>query len=365
MRYVFVRAMVLGCVCALVGLAQQQLSVSKLVEFITSSIAQKMPDKDVATFLGSVKLTEKLDTRTVENLQGQGAGPKTVAALNKLAESSANLTSPPPKVEAAKPKPLAEPSEAEKQRVLDATREYALNYTKSLPDFISLEVTRRYYDRHYRPGEEGSWAIADRLAEKLTFYDQKEKYELISRNDDSLYGKSSDSVGGALSRNEFGTLMKEVFDPASDAQFHWERWGNLDNHLMHVYRYYIDQPHSHWTLDYQHSQQVTPAYHGEVFVEKNSNEIWRITVEPEPPASFPMQNIREALDYRYTDVGGQPFLLPLKSEVIMRADGIGTRNDIEFRSYKKYSADATITFDDSDDQSSPGQSGDQKQKPKP
>jgi hypothetical protein len=42
-------------------------------------------------------------------------------------------------------------------------------------------------------------------------------------------------------------------------------------------------------------------------------------------------------------------VLPQTGEVIMRADGIGSKNDIEFRSYRKYSADTSITFDDTDD----------------
>ena len=62
-----------------------------------------------------------------------------------------------------------------------------------------MQVTRRYYDRHYRPGEDGSWALSDRLAEKLSYFDQHEKYEPISQNDNSLYGKSYEQLGGALS----------------------------------------------------------------------------------------------------------------------------------------------------------------------
>jgi hypothetical protein len=348
MRSAFTRAAVLGCVCVFTSLAQQQLTVDKLVQFITSSISQKNQDKEVAGFLANVKLTEKLDPRVVEDLQGRGAGPKTVAALNHLAETSQSLNPPAPKAEAPKPKPIPPPSAEEQQKVLNEVRQYALNYSKTLPDFICLEVTRRYLDRRYKPGTEGSWAISDRLAEKLTYYDQKEKYEPISRNDTSLYGKSSESIGGALSRNEFGTLMKEVFDPETRTEFRWERWSTLAKHLVHVYAYSVDQPHSKWTLDYQRQQQVTPGYHGEVFVDKATNAIWRITVDPEPPATFPMQNIHEVLDYRYTDIGGQTFLLPQVGEVIMRADGIGTKNDIEFRSYRKYSADTSITFEDSE-----------------
>ena len=111
MRFAFVRAAILGCVLAFAGLAQQQLTVNQLVEFITSSIAQKMPDKDVAGFLVSARMSEKLDGRVVEELQGKGAGPKTVAALLRLSEASANLTPPPPKAAAApKPKPIPSPS---------------------------------------------------------------------------------------------------------------------------------------------------------------------------------------------------------------------------------------------------------------
>ena len=353
------RAILLGCLCVLAGLAQQQVTVDRLTEFLNSALSQKQPDKDIAAALAGMKLSQKLDTRTIEELQGRGAGPKTVAALTRLAEASASLPAPGPKAEAPRPKPLAPPSYEEQQAVLNAAREYALNYSRSLPDFICLQVTRRYIDPHYRPGQEGYWAVSDRLAEKLSYFDQREKYEPISRNESSLYGKSADAVGGALSRGDFGTLLKEVFDPASSAEFHFLRWGNLENHLMYVYTYSIDQAHSKETLQFDRAQEVTPGYHGEVYVEKGSNAVWRVTVEPEPPAGFPMQNIREQLDYRYTDISGQKFLLPVRGEIVMRAQGVGSKNEIDFRSYRKYSAEASITFDDADSDQ-PADKNDQK-----
>lgn len=343
------RALALACLLTLCGLAQQQLTVAKLVEFIRSSIQQKLADKDVAGYLTGVRLTERLDPAMVESLQGQGAGPKTVAALNHLAELSAKLTPPAPKAPAAPARTLPIPSYAEQQAVITAARDYALNYTQSLPDFICLQVTRRYADRHYRPGEEGSWAMQDRLAEKLSYFEQHEKYEPISQNDNSLYGKTADDLGGALSRGEFGTLLREIFDPASDAEFEWKRWGMLRGNLSHVFGYYIDRAHSKETISFNKSQTVTPAYHGEIYVDKATNTILRVTVEPEPPADFPVQNIHQTLDYASTEISGQKFWLPLSSEVIMRAEGVGTKNDIDFRSYRKYSADTSIKFDAADD----------------
>jgi hypothetical protein len=338
-------------VCTVTLFAQQQLTVDKLVEFITSSVSQKTPDKDVAAFLTTVKLSQKMDLRMVEDLQGKGAGPKTVAALSRLAEASATLSVPPPKIAAPKPKPIPPPSYEDQQKVIGEARDYALNYSKSLPDFICMQVTRRYIDRHFKPGTEGSWSQYDRLSEKLSYFDQHEKYEAISHNDNSLVGKSADALGGALSRGDFGTLLREVFAPESDPEFHWERWANLEGHLMHVYTYSIDQAHSRETLTYERTQEVTPAYHGEVFIESGKNVVWRVTVEPEPPPSFPMQNIHQVLDYRYTDISGQKFLLPLNGTVVMRSSGEGSKNEIDFKLYRKYSADTSITFDDSDDTS--------------
>jgi hypothetical protein len=334
-----------------------------------------MPDKDVAAFLAGVKMTEKLSPRTIEDLQGKGAGPKTVAALSRLAEASATLPAPGPKAAAPKPKPLPPPpSSQEQEKIIEEAREYALNYSKTLPDFICLQVTRRYLDRHYKPGTEGSWSVSDRLAEKLTYFDQQEKYEAVSHNDTSLYGKPTDSFGGALSRGDFGTLLREIFDPKSAAEFHWERWSGLDTHWMHVYTYSIDQAHSNDTLDYNRgAARATPAYHGEIFIEKGPNVVWRITVEPEPPSNFPMQNIHQVLDYRYTQLSGQTFLLPANGTVVMRADGVGSKNEIDFRSYRKYSADTSITFDDGDDKTNdkvapdaaPPDSKDDKKAPQP
>ena len=80
------------CLLAGSGFAQQAMPVQKLVEFIKSSVQQHMQDKEVASYLKTVRLTERLDPRVVEDLQGQGAGPKTVAELNRLSEASASLT---------------------------------------------------------------------------------------------------------------------------------------------------------------------------------------------------------------------------------------------------------------------------------
>ncbi len=349
MRFRLFLAAAAACVLASTGFAQQALTVQQLVGFITSSIAQKQPDKDVAATLAGMKMSERLTHGMVEDLQGNGAGPKTVAILNKMVEASANLVVATPKAAPPKPTLPPPPPYEEQQSILAGAREYALNYSKTLPDFLCFQMTHRYLDRNFKPGTEGSWSPADRVVAKVSYFDQREKYDLLSDNDNSLVGKEYESVGGSISTGEFGSVLKDIFDPSSAAEFHWERWAAVRGQWAHAYTYVIDQPHARRTVDYNHSQQTTPGYHGEVFILRGSSTVLRVTVEPDMPPAFPIQEIHESIDYSFIDISGQKFWLPLKASLIMRNDRNGTKNEIEFRGYRKYSADTSITFDDTDD----------------
>ncbi|MES1260429.1 MAG: hypothetical protein ABUS49_01745, partial [Acidobacteriota bacterium] len=174
MPFRMARAGVLICVLALASLAQMPLSVDKLVEFIKSSVAQKLPDKEVAAQVAAFRLTSKLEDKVIEDLQGLGAGPRTVAALTKLADQSAKLTVAAPKPAPPKYVEPPAPPPADQEKILAEVREYALNYTKSLPNFICLQVTRRSVDPHYQPGSRGSWSPSDTIHEKLSYFDQQE-----------------------------------------------------------------------------------------------------------------------------------------------------------------------------------------------
>jgi hypothetical protein len=256
MRFRLFCVAALVCLLAMVLPAQQALTVEKLVGFIESSIKNHIPDKDIASYLATAKMSERLTPSQVEDLQGKGAGPRTLAALQKLAEASAGLGAAAPKA----PKPVyvepPPPSKEEQQKVLREVTEYALNYSKSLPDFICLQVTRRSVDLHFQRGTAGSFSPADRLLERLTYFDQKEKYEPISVNDKALFGKDFENIGGSISRGEFGTSLNEIFNPASKAEFGWDHWGTLRKNLCYVFRYRIEQAYSKETIDWNRTKQV-------------------------------------------------------------------------------------------------------------
>ncbi len=320
---------------------QMKMNVRQLVAFVKSSAELKHPDKKVADYVRKITLTEKLDARTVEDLQAAGIGPKTLEALEALRDTTKDLTPPAP----VAPKPalpvIPPPSLQEQKEIIRQVRDYALNYSKRLPDFICTQVTRRFAD----PSGLEFWHKLDTVVTKLSYFDQKEDYKVVLVNNTPTE-VSYEKLGGSISSGEFGTMLKEIFEPETEADFQWTRWATLRGHRMHVYTYRVSQPKSKWRIDYQRAVQYTPGYTGLLFIDRDSLMVTRVKLEAENiPPSFPVRAASIELDYDTVDISGQPFMLPLKHTMRMREGKMLVKNEVEFRMYRKFGADATITFD--------------------
>ncbi len=327
--------------CALLVFAQQKMSVAQLKSVLRSSIRLQHDDKQVAAYIRKIQLTERITHRDVEDLLGEGLGPRAAEELRKLVPLTASL--PPPVREPAPVKPvlMPPPSSIEQARVISEAREMALSYTKRLPDFICLQVTRRYID----PSGLEMFQLMDTVAERLSYFEQKEDYKLISIN-----GKWTDAdrwkLGGATSSGEFGTMLREIFESATEAEFEWERWGKLRGRICHVYRFHVRQPKSKWHISWQRQLEAVPGYRGLLYIDRDVPMVLRVTMEAvDLPPSFPIQEARTMLDYDFVDIAGNEYLLPLRSEMRMREGRLLVRNQVEFRSYRKFGAEAIITFD--------------------
>ncbi len=335
------RAAALLLAVAVTMLGQAALSIEQLVSFVRSSIQLKHPDRQVADYIRKVKLRNRLGDEVIVDLESAGAGPRTMEALRALQEASRTL--PDAAREAPKPAPLEipPPSEAEWRKVVEATREYALNYTRQLPDFICTQVTRRYLD----PSGMEFWQAADTLTARLSYFEQQEDYKLMLVN--GRYTETDyRAVGGAVSSGEFGSLLREIFEKSSEAEFAWERWATLRGRRMYVLRYRIEQPRSKWSIEYEKTMRITVGYRGLVFVDAETGMVARVTLEAEDiPPSFPIQQVSSTLDYDLAEIGEQKYTLPLRAVMRMREGRALFKNEVEFRLYRKFSAEATISFD--------------------
>lgn len=321
--------------------AQARMSLRQLDSFVESAAKLKQDDKKVASYLKNVKLRERMSEDELTTMLSYGVGQRTAEALRTIFEDSKSLAPPPPPA----PKPVFKlpdpPTAAEQRALIEHLREYALNYTKRLPDFICTQVIRRYYD----PTGLEFWRRQDVITVRLSYFEQKEDYKIMLMNG-APAEVGLDRVDGAISTGEFGSMLKEVFEPSSEAAFQWARWATLGGRRMHVIQYHVRQDRSKWTVSYQRSQTITPGYHGLVYVDRDTQMIARLTLEAEGiPPSFPVQQAGTVLDYDFVKIGGSEYMLPLKYTVKMREAKYLAKNETEFRMYRKFGADTAITFD--------------------
>jgi hypothetical protein len=352
MRYRLLAAVFAVCLVA----NGQTMTLEKLVDFLKSSQQflkdGRMSDRELAKYLEKVKLTERLDDRDIEELQGTLAlGPKTLEALHELRDRTQTLAVAKPIVPEAKPVPIPPPTSEEQAAIISEARDYAMNYSRQLPDFICTQVTRRYAAP--RPGTKyggpagstPSWQALDTLTIKLSYFEQKEDYKLILVNN-TITKQDYRTLGGATSTGDFGSMMKDIFEPGTEARFEWDHWGTLRGRRVMAFAYHVAQSRSQWHIMYERSMDIVPAYHGLIYIDEKTHDVMRVTLAAQDlPATFPVKMAETVLDYDFQDISGHTFLLPLKATTTMGADDYMTRNDAEFRIYRKYSAESAISFD--------------------
>ncbi len=325
---------------------QRQMTVPQLVSFIRSSIQLRQDDSQVADVLRRIKLANRLDDKTVEQLEGMGAGPRTVLALRRLESASASLAPPPPPVPKTPVVLLPAPDPLEQKRILAGVTENALSYVQSLPNFICVQVTRRHVD----PSGTQTWKSDGVIQEQLSYVDHHEDYKVVMVNDRLVTGMSHDKVGGNRSSGEFGSMLEDIFDPSSHTKFEWQRWATLRGRRMHVFSFTILQPYSKYSIrDDASGQTVVPGYHGLIYADRDTLRVMRVTMECDDiPAGFSVRQAAEILDYDFVNISGEKFLLPLKADLRFTGGRALVWNEIEFHLYRKFTTDATITFETPD-----------------
>ena len=325
--------------------AQRQMSVPDLVTFIKSSIQLHNDDRAVADAVKRLKLTNRLDAGTVEDLQGLGAGPRTLAALRELITTSASLPMAAPVAPPAPQAVIPPPSPSELKKILAEITEKALDYTKGLPNFICAQVTTRSFD----PSGTESWHQEDKIQEQLSYVDGKEDYKVVMVNNLPVANMKHEQLGGITSSGEFGTMLYQIFTPQTQTQFDWERWATLRGKRMYVFSFRVAQDHSDYSIYHQPSgRTIVAGYHGLVYADAVSKQIMRIKMDCDDLEAFPINQVSLTLDYAPTKISEQDFVLPMAAEVRSREGRRLGRNVMQFSLYRKFSSEATITFDTPD-----------------
>lgn len=254
------------------------------------------------------------------------------------------------------------PSTEEQAAIIEASRSAALTFTDHLPDFICTQVTRRWVNqgrassnlvlagpRLRQPGktirldDDEEWKLRDTLTIQLTYFGQKEQYKLLLVNGKQTK-ESYESLGGTTDYGDFGSILGILFQSSSEAKFAWDHWGVLDGQRVMVFNFSVAPAHSQWHIGYE-TQEIVTGFKGLVFIEPTQHQVLKLKVNADDiPKKFPIQKSGVELDYRLQTVGDHDFLLPLKATDWTDTKNLASKNEVEFRSYRKFSTDSKIDF---------------------
>jgi hypothetical protein len=226
---------------------------------------------------------------------------------------------------------------------IDQTREAAFSFTETLPNYVVKQYTTRYASEVARGGQT-SWQTLDNVTADVIEENGAEKYKNILVNGQPP--RVDVEKTGSWSRGEFSSLQLDVLSPNTNASFHGKQSTTIVNRAAFLYSFSVEQQNSHWHVEAK-GQSYLPAYSGSIWIDKENYRVLRIELSAKNlPGTFPLDTVESAVDYDYVLIGEAKYLLPIHSEALSCARGTSqcSRNVIEFRNYKKFTADSNITF---------------------
>ncbi len=228
--------------------------------------------------------------------------------------------------------------------VIDQARQAGFSYSETLPNYIVKQYTTRYETQAARGGHT-SWQALDEVTADVLEVNGVEQYKNIMVNGHTP--REDVTKTGSWSSGEFSSLLLDILSPATNADFHGRRSTTIANRAAYRYDLEVQQPNSHWHIESE-GQTYMPGYTGTVWIDKQTYRVLRIELQAERmPSGFPLDTVESAVDYDFVQIGDGKYLLPVHSESLSCGRGTSdcSRNVIEFRNYRKFSADTSITFD--------------------
>ena len=254
------------------------------------------------------------------------------------------------------------PSAAEAAELLERTRKATLGAAQQMPDYL----VKQQITRSRAIGTTSNWNVYDRLSIAVSYRQNVgEQYKLLSVNgmppnvDEQEGSNYGEKIGGTTSSGEYVSMLVQLFETATQAEFEAVDTDTLRGRRTVVYEYSVKRELSKQTLQFQAGIEASPVgtivgYRGRIWVDREDNRVLRLeTISVEIPPDFPITAARSVIDYEWVAINEVSHLLPSRA-LIELTSRLGsrteqTRNDILFRGYRKFGTEVKITDIDETD----------------
>jgi hypothetical protein len=300
----------------------------------------------------SAKTPVEADTHSAGTMEVAAEQAGTSKA-NTKGDPEATASVNPTVAQPPQPPPASEPQPKERPKIaplngspdddiINAARDAADRLTEGLPNFLVQQITTRYYTTTF-PAQ---WRTLDVVTAEVASVGGKEEYRSIMVN-----GKPSTrpiEKTGAWSTGEFQTTLDSLLNPYTQASFRQGKEDLLEGRPAYTYNFRVLQENSNWDIIAPDGSKATPSYSGTIWIDKETHNAMRIEEQSGPlPSGFAFDKAEDVVEYGFVRIDGKTYPLPVHSEVLtcQRGSSACTKNEIDFRNYRKFTADSSITFD--------------------
>ena len=326
-------------------------------------------DAELAKQLSYLELTERMTSAKLRNWTMVFRGKKTRAALVALSDASAFLN--PPREEVLGD---AAPDASERRKMLARVSKYLSQTIPRLPNFFARRTTVEYRDipELHEWGTETDYQplhVARSATATVLYRNGNEVVE--AKNKETKSDKP-----WLVTNGTFGPLLGYVSKAlaVSDGMM-WSRWERGDDGRRAVFHWEVPPEKSVYRVgacclpdgDGTGPFSRIDGYFGEIAIDPVSGAILRLELKPplqfaSPPVTTPQVRADIVIEYGTAEVGGIPYVCPIRSVTISRARSVievkewdqsfrtygpysTVLNDATFDNYHRFRSDARILMD--------------------
>lgn len=364
------KLVVLGLVLlfSLPVLAVDQVTVAQLEQRLTA--AHGKSDKYLEKHIANLQLTERLDHRELLELSRTLPGKKSQAALLAIADASAFLD--PPRSEMVME--VGPPAKTQGEILIRAAQ-FVAQESARMPNFLAQRVTTRFQDAVHYPFSTviqyytaANFHYFDTRTADLRYVDGKEE-ELKPNGQPKRERDITLSPKGLTTWGEFGPLLDTVMTDVLQSKVGWDRWERAGTGRLAVFRFFVPQDKSHYTVEYcclvnpkgaTTEFKAMPAYEGEITIEPQTGRVVRVVLKCDLAPGQVITRADVELEYGWVEIGGKSYFLPLRGvtesvnpAITFRPAGsdgfhqidqftITSVNDLEFKDYRVFRTEMRI-----------------------
>ena len=231
---------------------------------------------------------------------------------------------------------------------IEQARRVSYEFQEKIPNFLCDQITFRHQGEGW---PKPVWKLQDRISAELMFNDGAESYRNVKTGGKLLgLGKNKPpEQTGNWSSGDWISITLDVLQPSTDAAFKFSKEDTIGGRKARKYTYSVRQPNSHWRVE-PSGYPIKPAYRGAVWIDTESYRVLRVEMEARQlPENYPLNIVEMTTELGPVNIAGQTYLLPvMAANLSCQRDTVTChKNELEFRNYRRFSAESTISATDS------------------